>query len=234
MLSRLSGAAEVIRQIGGTVDSSAAPIKFYESLGAMEAALETGEVNQISTYKFVADYLAAQNPKLEIVSETDMTDSLCFVLRADDEVLKRQLDVAIEDMTRDGVLERFTKEYISERKENGAAVNIENAEGLTPLRFVVTGDLPPLDMLDAAGNIDGFNAAVLNELGRRLARNIEVVKADSASRDKALQTDEADVIFWSIVPSHDAALAKIDLPEGLTATSPYFTGKVVRVGLKNN
>lgn len=243
MLSRLNPDEEVIRNVmtensNTTIDLNifTPKVHFYDSLPAMEAALESGEVDQISTYKSVADYIVANNPNFEIVTDImpNLSDSLCFAMRNDDDVLKRQINVAIEDMTRDGVLAQMVKDYITDVDKSATppSVMLEYTEGFPPLRIAVTGDLPPLDMILDNGEITGFNTAMLAELGRRLARNVEVVPMDSASRAAALQSGEADISFWAIVPSANEKFSAIDMPAGLTLTNPYFKDTVVHVALK--
>ena len=82
---------------------------FYDNLSTMQMGLEADNVQEASTYKSVADYLTARNPKFEIVSKQNalkFVDNFALAMRGD------------------GTLENLTKTYITDLKsaENPPAV----------------------------------------------------------------------------------------------------------------
>ena len=61
--------------------------KFYDNLRAMQMAVESGDMQEISLYKSVADYIVATNDKFEIVSNDALEKigySFCFAVRKED------------------------------------------------------------------------------------------------------------------------------------------------------
>lgn len=209
---------------------------FYDSMNAMQMALDAGQIDAISTYKNVADYLVARNDKFEIVpdSTSKFSDYFCFAVRGSDIELHRELDVALDAMTKDGTLEKLTKEYITDLKkdQDPPAVEIQHIDGADTLKIAVTGDLPPMDLVLANGQVAGFNTAMLAEMAKRLNKNVEIIQVESAARASALTSDKADVIFWAIQPADNTRPQTIDTPEGVVLTKPYFKDDVVEVGLK--
>ena len=208
-------------------------VTYFNSLTTMQPALNAGQIDEISTYKCVADYLIARNPDIEILQGHTMEfiDAFCFAVRADNEELKNSLNNAINEMKTDGTLSNLTKEYIR-TLENPPAVAFEKFDGAQTLKVAVTGDLPPLDLVSADGSPAGFNTAVLSEIGKRLQKNIEVIQVDSAARSAALTSGQADIVFWAIVPVSEIIPANADKPEGVDLTSPYYRGQIVHIGLK--
>ena len=77
---------------------------FYKDLSTMQMGLESGSVDEISTYQCVAKYLIAHNPKLEPVENHGMSlsDSFCFAMRKDEVALKKNIDNAITEMKKRG------------------------------------------------------------------------------------------------------------------------------------
>lgn len=215
--------------------SSYDPI-FFDSLNSMQMALESGQINAMSTYKCVADYLISKNPKFEIADNDtlDFVDAFCFALREDDKDLLGMVNKAIVEMRDDGTLDELTKKYINDFKENEefAAVEIPNISGANTIKVAVTGDLPPLDFIDEEGKAAGFNTAVLAELSRRIGRNIELVQVDSGARAAALSSGRVDVVFWAIVPVSEIIPSNADKPAGVELTSPYYRGRIVHVQMK--
>ena len=210
---------------------------FYDSLPLLEMGLESGSVDEASTYRCVADYFIARNPKVEIARDHNplkLSDSFGFAMRAADTELKNSVDAALKAMTDDGTLADLTKTYIDDLTgaNDPPAVAIETYADAEPLKIGITGDLPPLDLILADGTPSGFNTAMLAELGRRLHRNIEIIQIDSASRAAALTSGKIDIAFWAVVPVDSDMPADLDKPAGLEISAPYFRDEIVHVTLK--
>ena len=206
---------------------------YFNNFNSMQMALESGQIAEISTYQCVADYLAAKNPKIEVLTGHTMEfiDAFCFALRAGDTDLKTNLDNVINEMKTDGTLDKLTKEYIKVM-DNPTKVQFEKFDGADTLKIAVTGDLPPLDLVLSDGTPAGFNTAVLSEIGKRLQKNIEIIQVDSAARAAALTSGQADIVFWAIVPVSEIIPSNADKPDGVELTSPYYRGRIVHIGLK--
>ena len=210
--------------------------KFYNSLNQMTMDAEAGNVDQLSIYSCVANYLIAGNGNFEIVSDfkpVNLSDSFCFAVRKDDTALKADLDKTIDAMQSDGTLDKLIKEYITDVKPDSVPkVEIPHFDGAETLKVGVTGDLPPLDLVLADNSPAGFNTALLAETSKRLNRNIEVVQIDSGARAAALSSGQIDVIFWAVVPNNTEMPADIDKPDGVEFSVPYFKDDVAHLKLK--
>ena len=209
------------------------PIIHYKNLSSLQMGLESGSVDEISTYQSVADYLMAKNSKFKIITQHQMnlSDSFCFALRKEDGMLKKEFDKAIESMKKDGTLDKLVKTYITDVKaDDPPAVELPHFDGKDTIKVAVTGDLPPLDLVLADGKPAGFNTALLAEISKRINKNIELLDIDGDARAAALTSGRADVIFWAIIPVDDRP-KDIDTPEGAVLSEPYFTDKVVHLEL---
>lgn len=242
MITRLNASEEnfgnFMKKIEDTLDvkiSSHTPV-FFDNLNSMEMALQSGQIDEISTYRSVARYIIAQDPRFEIIKDhsLEFIDSFCFALREEDTELRDSLNDVISEMQSDGTLGRLAKEYITDIKTNTEppAVELPHFDGAPTLKIAVTGDLPPLDFVSADGKPAGFNTAVLAEVGNRLLRNIELVQVDSGARAAVLTSKQADVVFWAIVPVSEIIPSDSDRPEGTILTEPYFKDKIVHVSFK--
>ena len=211
---------------------------FYDSLTLLQMGVESGSIDEVSTYKNVANYLMAKNPnKFEIAPKHDylkLSDNFAFAMRETDTELKNSVSAAIEAMQNDGTLENLTKTYITDLKldEDPPAVAFETFDGAETLKIGVTGDLPPLDLILADGTPAGFNTALISELGKRLQKNIEIVQIDSASRAAALQSGKIDIAFWAIIPADTNLSGDVDKPQGVELSAPYFQDEIVHLELK--
>ena len=193
--------------------------KYFDKMNDMQLALESNQIDILSTYRSVANYMLQRSDNKEILpTEKILSDTFCFAVRESDTKLKNTLNRAIKSMLDDGKLASLSKTYIVDIK-NGAeppAVPITKIEGADTIKVAVTGDLPPFDMVLADGTPAGFSTAVLAEISRRINKNIELVSVDSVARASILASKGADVVFWVAVPNESILIpANIDQPTGI-------------------
>ena len=210
---------------------------FFDNMTSMVAALQSKQIDALSTYQSVAKYLLAQNADFEVVKDRvpKVSDSFCCALREDDAALKKEFDDAILKLNSDGKLADLVKTYISDvnLSESLPAVEMPKFDGAQTIKVAVTGDLPPLDFVSADGKAAGFNTAMLAAVSQQLGKNFELVQIDSGARAVALTSKQVDVIFWVAVPLDDTlAPPNCDTPDGVILTEPYFTDEIVHVQLK--
>ena len=213
--------------------------KFYDNLRAMQMAVESGDMQEISLYKSVAEYIVANNDKFEVVSDNALEKigySFCFAVRKEDTALKADLDRIVDEMKSDGTLDKLINDYITNvaKGQTPPAVEIPKFDGAETLKVGITGDLPPLDLILPDNSPAGFNTAMLAEVGKRLGKNIEPVQIESGARAAALTSKFIDVVFWAIVPIGNDLPVDLDKPEGLDLSKPYFKDNVAHIRLKSN
>ena len=206
---------------------------YFDNFTSMQMALKSKNIEEMKTYKSVANYMTAQNSQFEVKQEqtVSLIDAFCCALREDDVDLKNDFDSAINSMKNDGTLDNLIKKYITELHSDPPAVEIAKIDGAEIIKVGITGDLPPLDLVLADGTPAGFNTAVLSEISKRIGKNIELIQIDSAARAAALTSKKVDVVFWVVVPQDDKRPADMDKPAGISVTTPYYQDQVVDVSL---
>ena len=213
-------------------------VVFFDNLNSMQMAFDSGQIDEISTYTCVADYLAARNANVGVLKEhtLEFIDAFCLAMRESDQDLYKQVDDTVKAMRDDGTLDALTKKYITDLQptDEPEAVDIQHFDGADTIKVAITGDLPPLDLVLADGKAAGFNTAVLSEIGKRLQKNIELVQIESAARAAALESGRVDISFWAIVPISEIIPADADKPAGVILSTPYYRGKIVHVGWGQN
>ena len=239
MITRLNASeenfGEFMKKIEETLDvkiSSHKPV-FFDSLNSMQMALQTKQIDEISTYRSVARYMVAKDKRYQVLKDhsLEFIDSFCFALRDDETELRDSLNKVIKEMQSDGTLDRLTKEYITDinAETEPPAVDLPHFDSAQTIKIAVTGDLPPLDFVSADGKPAGFNTAVLAEIGNRMLKNIELVQIDSGARAAVLTSKQVDVVFWAIVPVSEIIPSDSDKPDGVILTDPYYKDKIVHV-----
>ncbi|MBQ3337355.1 MAG: transporter substrate-binding domain-containing protein [Selenomonadaceae bacterium] len=211
---------------------------FFDNLSLMQAGLQAGKVDEMSTYDCVGDYLMANSDGFEKVNDDwikGLADNFCFAVRDEDTEIKAALDKAIDEMKSDGTLDKLINEYINvrDKEKTPPKVEIPHFEGADTIKVGVTGDLPPLDLILPDNSPAGFNTALLAEIAKRSGVNIEPVQIDSGARAAALAEGHIDVVFWAIVPVGEFLPADIDKPAGVSLSAPYFHDEIIHLKLKS-
>ena len=212
-------------------------LTYYDNLRTMQMGIESGSVDEVSLYKCVADYVTAIDPKYE-VAKNDLVkglgDSFCFAVRKEDTQLKTELDKVIGEMKADGSLDKLIDEYITkaDKKQAPPKIDMPKTDGAQTIKVGVTGDLPPLDFVNADGTPAGFNTALLAEIAKRIGKNIEIIDIDSGARAAALSGKQIDVVFWAVVPFKGKVPDDIDKAEGVEFSTPYFQDEVTHLKFK--
>ena len=243
MITRLNVSEEnfgnFMKKVEETLDvkiSSHKPV-FFDNLNAMQMALQSNQIDEISTYWSVARYMIAKEPRFGVLKDhsLEFIDSFCFALRDDETELRDSLNAVIKEMQADGTFGRLTKEYITDinTETDPPVVDLPVFQSAETIKVAVTGDLPPFDFIGSDGKPAGFNTAVLAEIGNRLLKNIEIVNIESGARAAALSSKQVDVVFWAIVPVSEIIPSDSDKPDGVILSNPYFKDKIVHMIFKD-
>ena len=198
-------------------------VKFYDSLTAMQMALNAGEIHQMVLPDAIANYVMAKNPDYEaalVLRSNGM--GLAFGFRGDDTALQEDFNRALTYMRNNWILASIEGVYIAAPNgEDPAPVKFKKFDDDAPaIKVAVTGDLPPIDFIAPDGTPAGFNTAVLAEIGMFLNRNIELVNVDTGARTAILASGRVDVVFWYEVDT--SGKIQSDVPEGVILSEPYF------------
>ena len=214
---------------------------YYPSLDSMFEALKNNEIEEICTYRRVANYLMEKNPNLVFMPHSiGMPESFCFAVRKEDTALCENLNSAIAEMKDAGTLDYITKSYIIYLNPNDEMPSIEipKIEGAETLKVGVTGDFPPFDLILEDGKPAGFSVRLMQNISKILNKNIEFVKISSTERATALINKKIDVAFWVTVATDKLetnipVTKMIDVTDSLAVTDTYYEDEVVHIAFKN-
>ncbi|MBQ7216164.1 MAG: transporter substrate-binding domain-containing protein [Synergistaceae bacterium] len=196
-------------------------VKFYDSLTAMHMALNRKDIDEIALPEVAAEYLAEADPRIDVccVSRIRASMGLALGFLKKNAALAEKFNAALKDMRDDWSLAELQGIYIY-RKGTVKPVKFSTFKGAQTLTVAVTGDFPPIDYVDEAGEAVGFNTALLAELGRRMKVNIKLVKIDAGARTSALSSGRADAVFWFETSAGNTW--KYDAPEDIVLSEPYY------------
>ncbi len=215
---------------------------FYDSMDAMLLALEAGKIDIARIIpECVGKYIETRNEKMKFSLVTDKPSMLNYHMGA---LSKNQatvdlLDKTLNQLKQQGIISNLVAKYIDDYTKTGeepAPVALPTFPGADTIKVAVTGDLPPLDYVSAAGVPAGFNVALLAEIAKIAEVNFEVISINAAARATAIATGSADVLFWVCTREYqDASIHEfenIDITDDLVLTSPYFGSQPGYIELK--
>ena len=206
-------------------------IHFYDSLLAMQMALRSRKIDELTLPEAVGMYLVSNNANYEIKFSLNMMPStISFGFKRGNTKLQQAFNSAINAMKKDGTLRKLEAKYISGLNGEPPAAKFQEFKGAEVIKVAVTGDLPPIDYIAADGRPTGYNTAILSEIGKRLRKNVRLISVDSGGRSAALASERADVVFWyrntegMKLPQKAKSLKGVmkDSPEGIILSEPYY------------
>ena len=212
-------------------------MKFYDSVSLMQLALNKGDIDVFTAPEFVGEYMLRTNPEYILrgfmIGKVSMALALGFL--EEKKELCDKFSKAIEEMEEEGKIGLLLRDSITGPKAaNPDPVEFAKFDGAETINVAVTGDMPPLDYIDAGGKPAGFNTAMLSEIGRRLKININIVNIETGARAMTLKSGRADAVFWfQVFTGYENFKNQPDIPEGVIVTTPYYGwNKSVLIGKK--
>lgn len=103
----------------------------------------------------------------------------------------------------------------------GCGEQKKHPEGQKPLVVIISPDNPPFEFKDTAqagDKVIGFDVDVIEELGKKLGRPIQIIEADFPSLIPAVQTGRADMAISAIA-------ATAERRKSVDFSDPYYTYK---------
>ena len=211
------------------VDVNSISLKYYDSLASLLLALVNHEVDSITVPRPVGRYILENNTSLTLKGfnwwNIRSSASMNFGFLEENAGLMKRFNEALDGMKSDGTLAVLEKKYVDDFRENGMIpAKFESFDDAETITVAVTGDLPPMDYINADGTPAGFNAAVLSEIAKRLHVNLKIMNIETGARIAALSSGRADVIFW-VHGNIDSNVRgeMCDTAEGLITSKPYYT-----------
>lgn len=196
---------------------------FYDSLLSIQMALNAGNIQEIQLPEIVGEYFVNLNTKLYKVSGVTHVRPtyLAFGFLKENIALQKKFNEAIKALKEDGTLEKLRLDFIEKfKKENIKHKIFEKFAGAETIKVALTGDLPPIDFVDADGTPFGFNVEILAEIGKKLKVNIEFFRVETGARSYALASGRADVAFWyKRTKDYDF---QPDIPDEIILSEPYY------------
>ena len=211
----------------------------YEDLNSMIMALKAGQIDRFAIGIYSAKYIAARDKDFEAVNNPNNA-VLGFALgvRKDERVKLIAINRAINDMRKDGTLERLIREQILELgTDDPKAAELPKFDDAETMKVAITGDLPPMDCILADGTPAGFNTAFLAELGRRTHTNIELVSVHAGARQTAITSGRVDAVFWTrnaYSLKRELLPYPLDKIAGVALSEPYLLEARAAVSMKKD
>lgn len=174
----------------------------YNTIPETLTALQSDEIQAAWFSDVTADYLLRTREDLrEIISPDPTKSRLDFGLAVknseEGNVLKENLNAAISMLKEDGTLERLTNEYVenAEKAETFTDTEMESGNYGKTLYIGVSGAVPPLDSLNIWNKPNGFSAAFMDEVGKKLEYSIQFVVLNNETMFSALMSGRIDALF---------------------------------------
>jgi ABC-type amino acid transport substrate-binding protein len=204
----------------------------YPTVSEALMALKTGKVDTLLSMDANATYMAQSDPSLILYMDPRLAEyndiSFSMVVMAANQALCDQLNEAIAYLKENGVLEALTIAMIK-----GTLTEVPPYEADKTLYVGVTGDIPPIDYVDASGTPIGFNVNLMSQIGAYLGYKIEFVQLAKNAIITALASGKIDVVFWQEQSLSPEMLELLGVrSDAILSTDPYLILSITAIELK--
>ena len=191
------------------------------------AALEAGKVDACPGYQFTADYFLKRKPGFRSIPvDAKIEGGVIMAVRAEDSLLRNDLNKALESLKNDGSLKELEDKWITNLPANNepAANVIPKIPNAKTIYVGISGEFPPLDYISADGKPAGFNVAIFEKISKSLNLNFEFVSIENQARFSALKSKKIDLIFTHFQSVNTDYFDEFK-NDSWIETIPYFTYK---------
>lgn len=212
------------------------PIAGFLVFPSMTEALLSLKMKKVDTLLITdsaAAYIASTDDTLLAYMDPRLKDfadiSLSMLLLSKNAELGQAIDLAIDALRQEGVIDSLAGMLFGgEPPEVPEAQNTDRE-----LKVGVTGDIPPVDYVDAMGRPSGYNVSLMRFIGEKIGASIAFVPITKAAAASALITGRIDVLFWQEQSLSSEITALVGaLSDLVFITQPYLTLSVTALEQK--
>ena len=198
---------------------------FFDTVAEMIMALNAGKIDRMEMPEPVGKYFLHQDNNVDKYITYSYATGVNYYLSMGFYKGNKWFDPfnnAINAANEDGTVLLLKAKYTGKnvKQDELKPITFEKFPDAETVKIAITGDIPPIDYIDADGTPAGFNTAMLAEIARRLKINIELVNVTAGARSAALSSGRVDGVFWFW---HEKVSGSFrDVPENVVLTEPYY------------
>lgn len=186
--------------ISGTIHDTAAnktydytQLVYFDDVVPMFRALLQGDIDAVIYDDPMARFLAARDARFRKLPGNLQDDDYAFALRYQDEELYAQVDKAMRDFIRDGVVMDLIRKWLEGPASQRTLDEPEKIEG-PPLRFGICALAMPFAYRNESGKIIGMDIELAQRIAARLNRPLAITDMPFGRLVPALLEGEVDMI----------------------------------------
>ena len=194
---------------------------FYDIMDGV-SALKSGQLDGVVTSYSTAIQVARKNRDLRAISEPLGLEDTSVALRKGSGKLLAEVDRIIAGLKADGTLSQMKKRWFKEDSSPYEEPNIDVPTEGAPLRIGVSATREPVNFVDAAGRITGYDGELARILAARLHRPIQFVNMKFMALIPALQSGKIDMIVSGMTATNERR-------QFVDFSQPYFDNSQVMI-----
>lgn len=183
------------REIENLIDVKINKTVYTIDLKRGRKALENGNTDALYVpLRETAEYIVKKNRNLRYI-ETDKNNDFSMLMRRDDLVLYDIINSTIIILKNCGKIDELYTTYLINGEEDENIKEIKDEEGKRTVVIGLSGDLPPIDMVNEYGEPKGFTRGLINEIANKTGMNIEIELVASRNALTALLSKKIDLYY---------------------------------------
>ena len=192
-----------------TGKSKEADVSRYERAELAIADLKNGRVDVVAMDYFAALAYIEQGGITLALEQNLSGENMAIAVREGSTRLQAEFNKVIQQMWDDGTIDRLAEEYLGAEAVSGEPEATDAEwEAIVAAGKIVVGtsaDYPPFEFINAQNDFDGFDIALMREIGKRLGLTVEFKDISFDGLIAALKGKQIDTIVaaMSATPERD-------------------------------
>ncbi len=206
----------------------------YPNLSSLLSDLKSGNLDYAQLPHTVIDYINSKDDSFVTIDLDNEIEYYSIGIAPRNKDLLDEINEAIGYLNsaeaKPGL--KDLRNYFDKDESSYEQIEFETFEGAPTITFAVTGNLPPIDYVNDQGEPSGFGVAFLAEIGKRLKKNIKIIKCDPSERPAVLISRKADALLWVTSILHSDYAPESFTMEGILSSEPYLQVNMEKIALK--
>ena len=196
--------------------------KYFNSVMDAVLAVKSGHADAAAYDEPILKNITAKNKGLVVLSEMITTDNYGFAVQPDNRELKRNIDLAVSELKRNGGYDDMMRRWFPKTGNPALMPDIPSSGSKGVLRLGTSSVTEPFSFVDGSGGIVGFDIELARYIAKKLDKRLEIVNMEFGAMIPALISGKVDMIAACITITDERA-------KKVLFSDPYYVGGIAAV-----
>ena len=169
-------------------------IRHFNSIEDAVLELKEGGLDAVFGEVIILKSIQNKDQKLRILDEIFAEKDYAFAVRQNRTSLKSSIDLAIDTLTKSGVVDEMTSRWLTDDGHDPVMPEFDKASTNRYLIFGTSANRKPFSYMDENGKFIGFDIEMMHHIAESLDLDLQILNTQFGAMIPLLQANRVDVI----------------------------------------